>query len=226
MFTNLANANGTATYRTWFRASVPGLGLQTYFLAQADDTKRGRKARAERPELSSPQAADPVLENEGVAVTFDGATGLIKSVTDKASGVVSAFVQDFAWYASYQVDNQQDSGAYIFRPAVNGTYSLSETTKLVNLVNTPTVSEAWQQITPWLSQVIRLRAGARGIEMEWTVGPIPVADGQGKEVIIRFNTSLASKGLFYTDSNGREFLERQRNFRPTWKLQNVQPVRA
>ena len=34
VFTNAANAHGNATYRTWFRASIPGLGVQTYFLQQ------------------------------------------------------------------------------------------------------------------------------------------------------------------------------------------------
>jgi lysosomal alpha-mannosidase len=63
------------------------------------------------------------------------------------------------------------------------------------------------------------------IEFEWTVGPIPVDDKQGKEVIIRFNqTDIASNATWYTDSNGREFQERVRSFRPTWKWVPTQPV--
>ncbi|CAN0562218.1 unnamed protein product, partial [Ectocarpus sp. 12 AP-2014] len=47
----------------------------------------------------------------------------------------------------------------------------------------------------------------------------------GKEVISRFwAPSLASKGTFYTDSNGREFQRRVRNERPTWDLDVTQPV--
>ena len=174
--------------------------------------------------VPSPIAADSVLENANLAVVFDGSTGLIKSVTDKATNVSHAFVQDFAWYASYQNTSEQDSGAYIFRPAANGTNSLSSSTKLVNLVNGDGVSEAWQQVTPWLSQVVRLRGGASGIEFEWTVGPVPVDDGQGKEVIIRFNSSLQSQATWYTDSNGREFQKRVRNFRPTWTWEPTQPI--
>jgi lysosomal alpha-mannosidase len=44
------------------------------------------------------------------------------------------------------------------------------------------------------------------------------SDDLGKEVISRFTTDLQTNGLFYTDSNGRELLERKRNYRPTWNL--------
>lgn len=34
-------------------------------------------------------------------------------------------------------------------------------------------------------------------------------DGLGKEVITRLDTDIESSGYFYTDSNGREVLERR-----------------
>ncbi len=44
------------------------------------------------------------------------------------------------------------------------------------------------------------------------MGPIPVADGYGKEVVSQFSSDLKTggegKNKFYTDSNGREFMER------------------
>jgi hypothetical protein len=51
------------------------------------------------------------------------------------------------------------------------------------------------------------------------VGPIPIADGFGREVVVRSSTDLASNGLLFTDSNGREMLPRKRNARPSWPLQ-------
>lgn len=75
------------------------------------------------------------------------------------------------------------------------------------------------------------------------------SDGIGKEVISRFETDLVNNGLFYTDSNGREILERKYvslhwsafleyflyifnietlnvrlNYRPTWDVELAEPV--
>jgi lysosomal alpha-mannosidase len=52
------------------------------------------------------------------------------------------------------------------------------------------------------------------------------SDNVGKEIISRFTSDLASHGVFYTDSNGREVLERKRNFRPTWPVNIKEPVSA
>ncbi len=40
------------------------------------------------------------------------------------------------------------------------------------------------------------------------VGPIPIDDGLGKEVVTKLMTNLTSNNEFYTDSNGRDFLKR------------------
>ncbi|KAF0702194.1 hypothetical protein AaE_016066 [Aphanomyces astaci] len=50
------------------------------------------------------------------------------------------------------------------------------------------------------------------------VGPIPIDDDQGKEVILRFDTSIQSEKTWYTDSNGLEFVKRVRDYRETWNL--------
>lgn len=52
------------------------------------------------------------------------------------------------------------------------------------------------------------------MEFEWLVGPIPVSDRVGKEVITRYRVpSIRSDGVFYTDSNGRQIIKRKRDFR-------------
>ncbi|RHZ30575.1 hypothetical protein DYB26_015616, partial [Aphanomyces astaci] len=55
---------------------------------------------------------------------------------------------------------------------------------------------------------------AEGLADGQDVGPIPVDDLQGKEVILRFDTSKT----WYTDSNGLEFGKRVRDYRETWNL--------
>ena len=45
------------------------------------------------------------------------------------------------------------------------------------------------------------------------VGPIPVEDGIGKEVVVVYKTEIRSNGTFFTDSNGRQLVERKRGER-------------
>ena len=76
----------------------------------------------------------------------------------------------------------------------------------------------------WSSQEISLYDEGESVEVEWTVGPIPINDGVGKEIILRYDTDIASQSLYYTDANGREVLERKRDFRPTWNYTVVETV--
>ena len=240
VFATSANADGSAKFRVWFQADVPGIGINTYFLkgAKAEATpepvsdmaaavhKRHAASRTLKS-VEAPreeEAAPSYIENDLIRVNIDPSTGAIQSVDDKRAQTVYNIQSDWAYYDSYQAGGQA-SGAYIFRPAHEGTTSLSAgAAKLVAAVNTPLVSEAWVQISDWIFTIIRLRAGVAGVEFEWTVGPVPVDDGQGKEVILRFNTSMLSNGTWYTDSNGREFQQRVRNERPTWKWDPTQPT--
>jgi hypothetical protein len=47
---------------------------------------------------------------------------------------------------------------------------------------------------------------------------------EGREIVARFNTSISSGSTILTDSNGREMLERTRNFRPSWNFSNTEEV--
>jgi lysosomal alpha-mannosidase len=76
----------------------------------------------------------------------------------------------------------------------------------------------------WASQEISLYDNGQYVEVEWTVGPIPVGDNIGKEIIIRYDTDIQSQAKYYTDANGREVLERTRDFRPTWNYTVAEPV--
>ena len=65
----------------------------------------------------------------------------------------------------------------------------------------------------WLVQTIRVYKNSTNIEFNWQVGPINVDDSIGKEVIFRLDSDINSNRMFYTDSNGREMMSRQRNAR-------------
>ncbi len=76
----------------------------------------------------------------------------------------------------------------------------------------------------WGSQQFNVYDNVSTIELEWVIGPIPIDDNIGKEIIIRYDTNIESESKFYTDSNGREIVERIRDYRPTWNysvLENV-----
>jgi lysosomal alpha-mannosidase len=86
------------------------------------------------------------------------------------------------------------------------------------------VVEVHQVFNSWLSQTIRLFQNATEAEFEWQVGPIDVDDGNGREVIVKFDSDLESNSLFYTDANGREVLQRRRNHRPSWPFFQTEKV--
>uniref|UniRef100_A0A671NL22 Alpha-mannosidase n=1 Tax=Sinocyclocheilus anshuiensis TaxID=1608454 RepID=A0A671NL22_9TELE len=121
-------------------------------------------------------------------------------------------------------ESRQTSGAYIFRPNSSDPFVINKTAETQIVTVSSTVQEVTQRFSPWVSQVVRLYEGHRELELEWTVGPVPVADGLGKEVITRLDTDIKSSDYFYTDSNGREVLERRKDYRPTWELKQTEPV--
>uniref|UniRef100_A0A9I9CSZ6 Alpha-mannosidase n=1 Tax=Cucumis melo TaxID=3656 RepID=A0A9I9CSZ6_CUCME len=77
----------------------------------------------------------------------------------------------------------------------------------VEIIRGPLVDEVRQQFSPWVYQV----------------GPIPVDDSVGKEVITRLTTNMVTNKTFYTDSNGRDFLKRVRDYRQDWNLSVNEP---
>lgn len=72
--------------------------------------------------------------------------------------------------------------------------------------------------------MVRIYKNENKAEFQWLVGPIPTSDNTGREIISRFDTDIESNGIFYTDSNGREMVQRRRNHRDTWNLTLLEPV--
>ncbi len=91
-------------------------------------------------------------------------------------------------------------------------------------IKTESVQKAIIVFNEWASKEISLYDEGQYVEVEWTVGPIPVGDNIGKEIIVRYDTNIQSQAKYYTDANGREVLERTRDFRPTWNYTVAEPV--
>ncbi|KAL4648547.1 lysosomal alpha-mannosidase [Arapaima gigas] len=208
---------GYAINELVFLVQAPSLGFRTFQVSQV----------SKQPPPLPPQPKTPLsMENQFLRVTFDPDTGLLTSLTNLETKQKIQLTQNFYWYNASDgnsVDSNQPSGAYIFRPNSSSPIIISRKAKTYSVKNS-VVQEVQQQFSPWVSQVVRLYWGSRQLELEWTVGPVPVGDNLGKEIITRLDTSINSSGSFYTDSNGRELLERLKDFRPTWDLKQTEPV--
>ncbi|KAL1005722.1 hypothetical protein UPYG_G00063150 [Umbra pygmaea] len=213
----LRRDRGYAANELLFQVQAPSLGYSTYSVSLLQTM----------PPPASPLTRAPrTIQNKFVKVTFDPDTGLLSSLSNLETQQTVRLSQNFYWYNASDGNNNdsnQMSGAYIFRPNSSTPFIISKTAKIETIQNA-VVQEVRQWFSPWISQVVRLYADSRALELEWTVGPVPVGDDLGKEVITRLDTSIKSSGIFYTDSNGREVLQRRKDYRPTWNLKQSEPI--
>lgn len=118
------------------------------------------------------------------------------------------------------------SGAYIFRPQTTEATAFSADGVPVEVERGPLFTQVRQVFGAYVAQTVRIYDDDEAVEVEFSVGPINVTDGVGREVITRFATDLDTKGVFYTDSNGREMQKRRINHRPSWPVDIQEPVAA
>ena len=243
-----ASKAGSATTAVAFQANVDGLGYHTYTVTPHTATiatssspsrtaprKRHRSVDSEvTASDDSEETADPFIENEAVRLTFSATTGLLASWTDKVSGVVHAFSQQFLYYESSNHSSVGCSSSYNFEPQPGTSINLvTSDPPTLSVYKGALVQQVVQRWNSWLSQTVRLTqlpstssadAVTAMVEMEWVVGPVEFRDLKSKEVVTRYTTDVSSAGVSYTDSNGREFQRRQRDARPSWNYTVVAPV--
>ncbi|XP_041641943.1 lysosomal alpha-mannosidase [Cheilinus undulatus] len=208
---------GFAVNELLFQVQAPPLGFTTYFVSLLQDGP---------PPASTKLQTPTTIQNKFLQVTFDPDTGLLSGLSNLETKQSIKLTQNFYWYNASDgnnSDSNQPSGAYIFRPNTSTPFIISKTAK-TETIQTDVVQEVRQWFSPWVSQVVRLYSESRALELEWTVGPLPIDDDLGKEVITRFDTSIETDEYFYTDSNGREVLQRRKDFRPTWNLRQSEPI--
>lgn len=180
-----------------------------------------------------------------VSAIFDSSTGMLEGL-ESTDGASLSIEHSWGYYTSFDnsIDSRppvagtlqagsastssQNSGAYIFRPSAPNQRLriLKPKANAAVFVNTSVGYEVhafFEQ--PWIEQVTRVTKGLPYIEVEYTVGPIPISDGRGKEIVSRLSApAIHSMGRFYTDSNGRHFQSRRRNYRPSWNVQLQEPI--
>jgi hypothetical protein len=242
------------SWLAWLAPEVPPLGYAAFFLvpvAAAGEAPHTHASRVAEHRVAAgggaAAAADPVLTNGVVSLTFDGATGLVSAVSDSASGLSLPLSQSLFYHRAcpgcpqplnipYGCPNEhpapcnmpndgtganaygQSATTYIFRPNSTAEFSVGAATSL-RLLTGPVVSEARQEFEgAWVSNVVRLWGASSAMESEWTVGPVPLGDGWGKEVFSRWALGGGFGGALpptlYHDSVGGELQKRVLNARP------------
>ncbi|XP_012160548.1 lysosomal alpha-mannosidase isoform X1 [Ceratitis capitata] len=203
----------SATYELVFTATeLPALGYKSYYITKTNGNNM-------KPVPDPPnQSSFTSIGNEFIRLNFD-TNGFLVTVT--SDGMTRIVNQEFVYYEAATGNNREfrnrSSGAYIFRPARDQVRSIALQPKL-KIYRGDLVEEVHQSFNEWVSQVVRVYRQQRHAEFEWLVGPIPVDDGKGKEIVSRFNSDIINADIFYTDSNGREMIKRKRDHRDTWKL--------
>lgn len=209
---------GAASASVSFEVSLPGVGYNTYAVSTSKSSSvESEAARVSAARMEAEVSASGQSVSNGVLTLAYGANGRLVSMSNIKTGVFANVSHDWLWYNSSSnsdhygdTEHRQNSGAYIFRPNTTTPFPVNTGNVEISITKGPIVTEITQTWAPWLVQVTRLFANADHIESEFMVGPIPFADGMGKEVISRYSTSLDSGSSFFTDSNGRELQQRTR----------------
>ncbi|XP_044735005.1 lysosomal alpha-mannosidase-like isoform X1 [Chrysoperla carnea] len=210
---NLPGRFSLATQELVFLASnIPPFGYKTYYI-QIEKIRSSHKSQ---------RSFDKFMGNKEIKLSLNnGQITKIKTSETESKNFSQSYMYYEGAIGNNEVFENRSSGAYIFRPN-NSAQSLDilEAT----LYKGPLVEELHQVINSWISNVVRVYQNTKHVEFDWVIGPIPINDGKGKEVISKFKTDLDTKGVFYTDSNGRELLRRQRNKRDTWDVQLLELI--
>ncbi|KAK6127825.1 hypothetical protein DH2020_038427 [Rehmannia glutinosa] len=186
-----------------FTAVVPPLGFSTYVIASASASIKPMSYTFDGSQNGAIQIGPGNLK-----LIYSANDGKLTQYINSRSLVNVSVDQSYSYYAGdARGDDLQASGAYVFRP--NGTFAIQPEGKIpLTVFRGPLFDEVHQMINSWIYQV----------------GPIPIDDGVGKEIVTQIKSNIGNNKIFYTDSNGRDFLERIRDYRADWDLQVNQPI--
>ncbi|PPE00898.1 hypothetical protein GOBAR_DD02060 [Gossypium barbadense] len=212
----------TPKYWLAFSASAPPLGLNTYFISSGKQKAIAAPSKNQVVYSSKEKQKDVIEVGPGdLKLVFSAKQRKLIGYINSRTKVKETVRQSYSFYTG-ATDIKQASGAYIFRP--NGTNSLKPDHQALTVLRGPILDEVHQRINSWIYQITRVYKGKEHAEFEFIVGPIPISDGIGKEVVTKILTHMKTSKTFYTDSSGRDFLERIRNYRKDWNLDVNQPV--
>ncbi|CAO2829686.1 unnamed protein product [Amaranthus hypochondriacus] len=215
-------ADATIKYWLAFSVSVPPLGFSTYVVSGA---QAGSRSMMSALTVHGNTNSTVEVGQGNLKLLFSVNGGKLAQYNNNKNLVNAAVEQSYSYYTGFSGTDgdPQASGAYIFRP--NDTFSIyTKEEDSLTVMKGPLFDEVHQQPTPWIHQITRVYKAKEHAEVEFTIGPIPVDDGVGKEIVTQIKTTMQTNRTFYTDSNGRDFIKRIRDHRADWDLEVSQPV--
>jgi len=206
-----------ANYNLIFNTKLPPMGYSSFSMQKLKTSDMLSKKSVVK---DNSYKGFVIVENNLLKLTYTN--GMLTNIFNIKSHIYINITQDLRYYLSYQGSGQK-SGAYIFRPTTNESISLTQTPKLTILKGN-LMTEIHQEFSEWGTLVTRLYNDSNKLETEWTVGPIPVDDKKGREIVLQYQTDFSSEKSFFTDSNGRQTINRQINYRYDYKFDQTEEV--
>ncbi|KAJ6801340.1 alpha-mannosidase 2 [Iris pallida] len=211
----------TGQHRLYWRASVPPMGLETYYVARGDiGCEKAILAELRifsdfdplpcpTPYVCSKLEGDTAeIRNLRHTLIFDVKHGLLQKIHNK-DGKQTLIGEEIGMYSS-------DGGAYLFKPhgeaepiVKGGSFVISEGPLVQEAYSIP--KTAWAK-TP-ISHSTRLYIGEKIlqellIEKEYHVELLG-HEFNDRELIVRFKTDIDNKKVFYSDMNGFQMSRRE-----------------
>ncbi|CAH1642830.1 unnamed protein product [Spodoptera littoralis] len=173
--------------------------------------------RMEKSGYHSMESSDGFIQNEYIKINVNNDQQPLSIIL--SNGVNISFTIQMCYYVADDPEKlgtmKKKPGAFIFRPMDSQPILILDVYNS-KILKSDVVEEIHLRFADYAGISLKLYKGLPTIEVDWVVGPIPIADNLGKEVFIRYVTDLNNNGVFYTDSNGRQTMKRIRDARPTF----------
>ncbi|CAF1697473.1 unnamed protein product [Brassica oleracea var. botrytis] len=213
----------TGRHRLYWKASIPALGLRTYYIAngnveceKAIQSKLKYASELDPFPCPSPYSCSKLdsdvteIRNEHQTLVFDVKNGLLQKIVHR-NGPETVVREEIGMYFS------PDSGAYLFKPKgeaqpivkSGGHLVISEGLLVQEVFSYP--KTRWEK-SP-ISHSTRVYTGGNTlqdlvVEMEYHVELLG-EDFNDQELIVRYKSDIDNKKVFYSDLNGFQMSRRE-----------------
>lgn len=228
---SITRTRDTASYVVNIAGSV-GIGFYNAFGGSASSPlyRPLKKHDTRDPHLQNLQP-HPEVVAQGVSTQPSGAYIFRTARANEALHAACQLANDLSAVKTATPSTAADDTA-----ACDTTTALGHVQQMV-IVRGTLMAEVHQRFANWASHTYRIVEGDDRVEVEYQLGEIPIDDEVGKEIVYRLDTDLVTltndsstasttmaTPTWFTDSNGREFLTRRYNYRPTWDLKVYEPI--